>query len=234
MDERAVVAAILNDRSAYDKLTGRLDPGSFGEQARLVIKAAVDFYKKDPRATAVDRSVVESQITRMFASKKHADAVVAYLDDLPEEVSTINVATEYRQLRRYSVGLELAARLGAGQADQETDRLLEKYRALGVEQQGESPRPSIDQLFERIGKDKRMRLGLARINEEIRGGALRGDHIVIFGRPNAFKSMLAVHIASTFLRQGVRVLYLCNEESRERYIPRFLSRLSGMTWGIWN
>lgn len=45
--------------------------------------------------------------------------------------------------------------------------------------------------------------------------------------------MFAINQASALLKQGCKVLYVCNEESEVRYLPRFISRLAGggeYTW----
>lgn len=63
--------------------------------------------------------------------------------------------------------------------------------------------------------------------KEITAGGLRyGDTIMVYGRPGAGKTALAVNIAASLLVQQQTVLYCGNEESRERNGLRFLSLLS--------
>lgn len=230
IDERYLVAALLQDRAAYDLVAGRLDPADFGAQAQLVVKAASQFYAKDPQAARVDMEVLRSLVTRTLANPKHAQAVLAWLADLPPEVSAINVAAEYRALRRHRVGLELAGKLAGGESGDAVDRLIEKYRLLGVEGEGQAdkPRLSLEELIGEAGTAGRIRLGPAELGRHTAPGAARGHHIVVFARPEAGKSMFAINLAAGFLGQGLKVLYTGNEEPIADLQRRFLARLSGI------
>jgi hypothetical protein len=232
LDELAVLAALIQERKAFDRLAGKLDPNDFSEYGQLVAKAVVQFYKRDPGAQRVDRDVVGSTIGRMYPSPKQASAALDYFASIPSEVSTENVVTEYRLLRRRRVGLDLAAALGdRTPQDDRVDRLIDKYRDLSLEDSGEYVRPSMQDLEQRAGT--RIRLSPGLLNDELNGGLLRGDHIVVFGRPNSGKSMFAINQACSILKQGYKALYVCNEETHVRYLPRFVSRLAGggkYTW----
>lgn len=228
MDEQKLVAALINDRSAYDELAGKLDPADFSEQGEAILRAGVGQYKRDPSAMAVDRDVLESAIRRMFANEKHADNVIHWLADLPSDVSSRNVAAEYRLLRRERVGFDLAAKLGAGEHDESVQALIEKYQELSREGTAEKDRPSIDDLYEDIAGGARMRLYPAGVNRACRGGCLPGHNITVFARPNAGKTLLAINMAAGFLRDGRRVLYTGNEEPINDLVLRMLARLSGL------
>jgi archaellum biogenesis ATPase FlaH len=229
IDERAIVQAILQDRTAYDALAGRLDPADFGAQAALVVKNASQFYQKDSSATRVDLEVLRSQVTRTFANKKHAESVLAWLGDLPEAVSSVNVAAEYRQMRRHKIGLELASKLGSGEHSDATERLVEKYRLFGVDTgEAEKPKLTIDELVETVGEGKRIRLVPAALNKETAGGVLRGHNIVIYGRPESGKSMMAINLSAGFCNQNLRTMYAANEEPISDVQKRHLSRMSGI------
>jgi len=224
LDEAPIIAAILQDRRAFDRLAGKLDPNDFSEYGQLIIKAAVQYYKRDPAASTVDRDVLGSHIGRMFPSPKQASAALEYLASIPSDVSTENVVTEYRMLRRRRVGFDLAAALAAKDPDDETiDKLIDKYRDLSLEQAGETPRPSMADLMARSGE--RLPLSPSVLNEKVNGGLMRGDHVVVFGRPNAAKTMFLIHQAAAWLVRGYKGLYVCNEESRERVYARFESRM---------
>lgn len=229
MDEQQILAAVLSSRSAYDKLAGKLDVAEFSEFGQLILRATVSYYARDPEAKAADRAVVSSSIQRMFPTAKQSRAVLDYLADVPQETSAVNVVEEYRLLRRHRVGLELAGCLGEkAPNDERIARLIDKYLALSSEERGEKPRPTLDDLAERAGR--RMKLHPAAVNQEVSGGLLPGDHVVVFGRPNVGKSMFAINQAAHLVRQGFRVLYVCNEEDAARYLPRFIARLSGYKW----
>lgn len=230
IDERAIVAAILRDRRAYDSLAGRLDPKDFGAQAELIVKVAGQFYRRDAEAMSVDAAVLQSSIPRHFANPKHAAAVLSWLEDLPAEVSAVNLAAEYKAMRRHKVGLELAAKLASGaHGDAFTDKLVEKYRLLGVDEEAQAkPRLTIDELAETVGEGRRIKLMPGALNDAAGGGALRGHNILVYARPDVGKTMFVINLGAGFIRQGLTVLYTGNEEPIADVQKRFLSRMSGV------
>ena len=229
MDEAYLLAALLASREAFDSLQGRLDPADFSETGRLVVRSLSQFYKRDPQAASVDRAVVESEIRRAIPNPKHADSACGFLARLPDTVSATNVSAEYRALRRHNVGLELADALVRGDhGNAKTERLVEKYRALGVEQSGERAKLSVEDLIDSTRREGIIRLVPSRL-DEIVGGVMRGHNITICGRPESGKTMFAIHLSAGFLAQGLRVLYTGNEEPIRDLQLRFLSRLAGIS-----
>ena len=227
IDERTLVAAMLVDREAYDALAGRLDPCDFGAQAALVVRAIGQFYQRDKNALRVDLEVLKSRVGRSFANHKHAESVLLWLMDLPEEVSAVNVAVEYRQLRRHRVGMDLAAKLAAGTDEEGIDKLVDKYRMLGTDLEGSRQKLSLNELVETVGDAHRLRLVPKALTEAVGGGVLRGHCILVYARPEAGKSMFAINLSAGFLKQGLKVLYAGNEEPIADVQRRFLARMSG-------
>ncbi|MHC4708261.1 MAG: DnaB-like helicase C-terminal domain-containing protein [Planctomycetota bacterium] len=231
MDEQQIVAAILSDRKAYDRLSGKLDLDSFGEMGRLVVQAALDYYRVDPQSPRVDRAVLASKVRRMFPSEKHVRSVLDYVAALPGEVSVANIVEEYRLLQRHNTGLQLAARLGSGQHDDYTDKLWSEYGDLAVDEEATAnERLSYQELAETTGAGA-ARLVPTRLNEAVAGGVNRGHNIVVFGRPESGKTAFAINLSWGFLRQKLRVLYTGNEEPISDLLKRILSRFSNISVG---
>jgi archaellum biogenesis ATPase FlaH len=223
-----IVSAIIADRAAYDRLAGRLDPSDFDEFGKLVVKAAHDYYARDPGAGSVELAVLDSALRRAIPNPKQADNVAHYLRDLPHAGSPANIADEYRLLRRYNVGLSLAAELASGGEQEGIDGLLEKYRELGVEQENDQDKLTLEELMETVGEGNQIPVLPSRLNVELDGGVLRGHSIVIYGRPESGKTAFAVNMCAGFLQSGLRVLYTGNEEPLRDLQLRFISRLSGV------
>lgn len=225
MHEELIVAAMLADRGAFDALAGELDAGAFGAQADLIVSELREFYGRDADARKADLAVLESALARRFPTDKQSSNVIAYLRELPTDVSVPNIVAEYREVRRRKVALELAAALATG-ADHE--ELLARFTSIGAETVAESPKLEADELIEAIATGSRLRLVPGALNEKVGGGALRGHNIVVYGRPESGKSMMAINLTAGFLGQGLRVLYAGNEEPRADLQKRLLSRMSGI------
>jgi len=228
MDETAILSAMLYDRRAYDKLSAVLNPDDFSEQGRFVCKQVQDFYQNDAAASAVDAEVIRSAAERSFPNPKHAAGITDYLEELEEPASTANIASEYLALRRYNLGLDIAAKLGRGEP---ADELMQRYADLdsSTTDDGERAKLPIDELFSEGSTQGSIRV-FPRIFEQYLGAGLeRGHNVTIFGRPESGKSMLAITFAGGFLYQGLRVLYCGNEEPAAHIQRRILSRLSGFT-----
>ena len=227
MEEQLIVAALLNSRQAYDQIAGTLDLGTFSEHAKLAVGAAMEFYAADEKAQQVDRDLLTSKVRRLYPNEKHVRALLDYLATIPREVSTPNIVREYRLLQRYTTGLHLAARLGAGEHDSETEKLWRRYGELGLDQEvTEQDKLGYEDLVQTVGSGNKLRLFPERLNEAVSGGVSKGHNITLFGRPESGKTAFAINLSAGFLKQGLRVLYTGNEEPVADLQKRFLSRLS--------
>ena len=63
-------------------------------------------------------------------------------------------------------------------------------------------------------------------NKLVGGGAMPGHHILIFGRPEAGKSLFAIHQACGIANSGKKVLYCGNEESVKTHTARAACNLA--------
>jgi KaiC/GvpD/RAD55 family RecA-like ATPase len=66
------------------------------------------------------------------------------------------------------------------------------------------------------------------LNDRLRGGLKKGNHVVAFGRPEAGKSCFAINAACGFARQGFQGLYFINEDRPQDIILRCVANLSGV------
>lgn len=227
MLEEELCSALLADRAVYDALAGSLEPSEFGERAALVVRLACSYYAADPGATHVSRDVLESGLAREVANPKHLDGLRRWVAELPPCPSTANLALAYRQLRRHNVGLRLAAHLAAGQSAA-AEALVTEWVDLGTPP--DARRAGRLGLAELVGATRReglIRLGPKALNEAAGGGASPGHHIILFGRPEAGKSGFAINQTAVSLKQGLKVLYVGNEEPLVNTQIRLLARLTG-------
>ena len=130
-------------------------------------------------------------------------------------------------------GRELAAEMEAEWDRDTINRLVTEHAEL-MKATSLTKRSSVDwgagleELSTEIGTGKRVRLWPGKLQEKT-GGALPGTHIVIFGRPEAGKTLITVNMVGGFLRDQHRTLYIGNEEGINTIKERIRWNLAGMT-----
>lgn len=238
--ERNVVASCLKSREAYERIAPVIEKeGGLSEQSKIILGHVGEYYNRDPEATAVDRDLLIASITRGLPNPKHqkmfAD-VVASLCGM--DVSPANVVHDFVAVRReYAAGM-LATALASGKPHDEVAPLIEEYEKW---KDGELPSLEesvcevlqgtsiVDLVAARNKSGSTIQLLPQSLNERLDGGLLRGHHVVIFARPEVGKTMFVVNSIYGFLRQGLRVLYIGNEDPLDDIVVRVVSRLSDMT-----
>jgi KaiC/GvpD/RAD55 family RecA-like ATPase len=229
MDESNLCAAICGKRSNYEKLSGvGLESKDFGEAARCVVSSAGEQYRRDSELSAVDRSVLRSQVERRFGQGSMADSVMDFVDSFPDDVSGINAIEEYRLLRLARTATTLATLLATGQHGDETASMVQRYTRLAAGEEGEDAKPRLTAEDFEDDEGQRIALSPTRLNNYIGGGVLRGHNITVYGRPDSGKSLFSINQAAFACRQGYRVLYVANEEPAQDITRRLLSRLAGV------
>lgn len=229
MDERLLLGVCLHRRKAYEDLMALgCTSGEFTETARVVFDALDQQYRQDGDVRKIDFSLLRSQIERRYGRGSMADSAVEYAENCPSNASGVNVAEEYRLLRLHSTSTRLATLLASGDHSDETQQEVDKYRSLVAGEAGEEfkERLTIDDFTEDSGE--RIKLYPSTINRCIKGGVHRGNNIVIFGRPNSAKTMLAINNAACLAKSGYKVLYVGNEEPPMDITRRLLSRMAKM------
>lgn len=226
-----MIAAILDSRAAFDKARKFIVEDELSPQGKLWYTLILDWYDNDAMAASVDREAVEERGKRSFP-EKHFDTLLGYWKSIPASISPANVVTDLIGLRRFSVGNQLCSSI-QGQNKEKTQRLLEEYSELmKSDKLGTSiVRWTEDdkELAERLSRNNLIKLFPQSLNAKCKGGAARGDHIVIFGRPESGKTMFTVNMVSGFLRQTLRVLYIGNEEDTYKTRKRIICNLASCT-----
>src|SRR5208283_4103275 len=145
-----------------------------------------------------------------ITNPKHAAPILAALDDLPD-TSTANVVQCVLDLRRYNLSAEFAAAtMGKDRkkADKLLAELIEIWDKSDIADEATEVEYAKDwkQLDSVVGKERRISLGLASLDDRIGGGCLPGHHVLIFGRTEIGKSCLTVSLAANLVSSGKRVL----------------------------
>lgn len=233
MLDAQLIAAGLRSRRAWEMFAPHVDPKELTAQAQFWYGIMREWYARDPQAPALDKSLLIEQGRLRITNPKHVEALMGFMNDLPEAPSPENVANVALELKRHNVGMELAAAI-ANSDHKRAASLHKKYGELMAATELRAKRKYEDavgwaDLDAVVGDDKRIPLAPKELNKRAGGGALPGHSILIFGRPEMGKSTIAINMARGFLFTGQRTGYLGNEDNINILKKRMRCRLSGMT-----
>lgn len=234
--ERKLLAAAVNDRRAFDLLAKHVGPSDLSEPGKRVFHIVQQYYGRDPKATHCDLETVTSLVVQSATNPKHKESFEAIMEGIGRtDISGINVVAEIIGAKQEALAARLATALSAGEGPETTAPLIEEYRALAsatsLDEEEESDlmqAPSLADLLP-SGKENLIRLLPKSLNVRLDGGLERQRHVVVIARPEMGKTAFLVNLGYGFLKQGLRVLYLGNEEPIEDTAMRYICRLSNMT-----
>lgn len=223
------LASMCVNRSIFEAIEASLK--DLDPITAAVLSAINEYYKRDGSAMYVDLDVLEALVVGGMPNHKHqADArvVIEAIREQVPIVSTANVAAVVRQWKKSQLGSAIAAKLASSQHGEVSD-LMEQY--LNVCDSVELGRePDLEEILEHLVNPKNaLPIGPKRLNEMLDGGAHPENHIGIFGRSNAGKSLFAIDVHCRLARLGKRGIYMENEDNTNSTRLRFYSNLSGMT-----
>lgn len=228
--ERKILAAAIQDRESYEKLVSVVSKNDFSDLGYEIWNKVNLYYTTDKDAKAVDVDLLKQMLEKTLP--KHIEVINHTLDIL-SETSVPNLLRELVDLKRHTVANKLINALGT--SSKEIPVLIEEYQGIedtisidekAIENVSDYAGEVLEELSDLTGL---MKVYPLELNERIDGGVLGGHQILIYARPNAGKTQFAINLSRGFIRDGKRVLYLCNEEPKKQILQRFVSRLSGLT-----
>lgn len=235
MREKQVLSSAIKDRRAYDTIADHVERDDFTEQGFIIWSSVCDFYNRDGSVGSVDPEILAESVARGVSADKHKDMFRDLVHTLAtNECSPANVVNDLLATKREVVGKQLAAALLGN--DTTAVQLLRRYDELLTtneldSDEGEVPRSglSVESLVaEKFNKDNLVQVMPQSLNDRLDGGCKPGHHIVLFARPEMGKTMMTIEMMAGFLRQGLNVLYIGNEDPLDDVNMRVINRLSGM------
>jgi archaellum biogenesis ATPase FlaH len=235
MRERQVLASCIQSREAYDAVADYVGRDDLSEQGWIIWEGINDYYGADGGAGCVEAGILAESIARTIAVDKHKEmfrTLVQSMDQL--EVSAPNVVADLLATKRDRVGKQLAAALLAGEEagelhDQYGDLLLAEDLGEAEESTARIGFSVAELVAEKFDESNLIKVMPESLNNRLGGGVKPGHHIVLFARPEMGKTMMTIEMMSGFLRQGLTVLYIGNEDPIDDINMRVINRLSGMT-----
>jgi archaellum biogenesis ATPase FlaH len=236
MNETKILSACLKSRQAYESIAGIQDTEDFTPMGQYWWKQLDAYYMADCDASSVDTDLLLERGLRDVNDNQRS-TVADYYSGIPingEAVSSINVVKDLFSIRRQGVGMGIAQMLINPEAidPSELQAAMESYQNLTLDEgeaNGEAQFVGWTGLSETTSRENAIKLAPQKLNDRLRGGAIAGDHVFIFGRPEVGKSLFAINMAAKCAKLGHKVLYLGNEEPIERTMQRMACNLSGAT-----
>lgn len=241
--EYPLLAASLRSRHDYELIRSYIDTklSTYSKPFQVVMAKVGEYYKRDPDVQGVSVEVLTTQIAETIRNDKHVQLFSDFIGKAVTNVgSDINVRAAILLAKQQEVADQVAAVLvdkGANSPDaapllEELTRLRALTSLEELEEDGLESYHNIDleQLVSvEYDPDNIIKLYPQSLSDRLDGGAKKGHHITVYGRPEVSKSATCINMNCGFARQGKRSLYFINEDRPQDIILRHVSNLSGLT-----
>lgn len=230
MNEKKILASIVQDRANYDLIADHVDTKEFSPEVRLIYEEVAEYYESDHKCGHADTEILVARLERKLPDPKHAKRCVGVLNALPD-VSGTNVVRELLAVKAGTAGLELASSIAAGKQDK---ALAERYLSLLSLEALDTPNEEVqglqvaDLVAKRLDDKELIQIAPRELNSRLDGGARPGHHVLVYAPTEMGKTLFVINMVAHFLRQGLRTLYVGNEDPAEDILLRLFSRISGM------
>jgi archaellum biogenesis ATPase FlaH len=232
MFEQKIIAAFIKSRKDYDVAVGHVK--GLSPMGKAVLGAVTEYYEMDRQAEAIDTEVIDANLERRFGGvPKHLRELKDYMAELYSvEVSAINVTKEILESEKERIGILLADAILTKNKDMISTYMREYddiYNGVDLDMGDDDMYTGVDLgEFEHIYSEENLiKIAPPALNSRLRGGLIRGQHLLLAAMSEAGKSLFAINMAAGFIRQGFKVLYIGNEDPIVELILRLLSNLSG-------
>lgn len=242
--EQALLAASIRSREDYNLVKSHCEMrlSTYSKLFQIVMIKIGDYYARDGDAGMVLPEILLAQINETIRNEKHINAIKDMVSDaLGAASSDVNVRAAIILAKQQEVADRLSQALASGIVPKDTtiDDMMAELTALRkmttLEEMNKEEievfhNINLDDLFTReFDPDSLIKVYPSSLNDRLDGGAKRGHHITVYGRPESMKSGTAINMSCGFLRQQLRGLYLINEDRPQDIIIRHVANLSGMT-----
>lgn len=231
MEESKLLNIACNDRNAFLVLSKYGFSDNLAESSKFIWKAVARYYEKDKKASYVDLEVIRDLIKRKFENTIHEDKLNAVLNNFREGVSVPNVLeayTEYK-LRELEEQIQVLIAQNNDKKAEAINEWIELKRGLNGKEYGKELHQGVEFEEEELSNFNPYMLYPKSLNKYIDGGMEKQEQAIVFARPNLGKTALALTFAVGFLKQGLKVLFLTNEDSPRKTKLRLAQVLLGVS-----
>lgn len=232
--EHKILAAIIADRASFDRIDAHLDQDDVTPEGAIILKAIRQFYGKDTKAAKADLALIRNTVLRGLSNQKHHeifDLVFQRIKDT--DVSAVNVVDDVLSAKREAAEMALAEAIHAKDRGR-ISQLIEKLSSLRLDEElrgavhEEYQGLDADSLVDTFDESALIRVAPKSLNRRLKGGVMRGHHLVVVAYPETGKTALVLTMMNGFVGQGLKVLYVGNEDPTKSIVRRFVSCLTGL------
>ena len=225
-----ILAAMIVDRTAFDVIYPNVQTRTLDPITAMILAGIARYYHVDSNAEYIHVDTLCDQIIAGLANPKHGPEVKQHLEmvaAMAPDVSSKNVKEVFRIYKEDSIARQLAATLASSNRTGAQD-LMEEYLKLNEVADFEKEPELTALITERFNKEGLMPIMPMALNEALDGGFRKEHHILIFGRPEMGKSLIALNACSGLARFGARGIFFENEDRTDDTRLRIWTNLSGM------
>lgn len=237
MNERKILSAFVKDRAAWESAKELIDRNDFDSVTLHLIDLVSEYYATDQKAANADVEIIADRFARQQPSEKLANTVKSILTQLPS-VSGENVQREIREIKAYNIGLKLSAAFAKGVAGPEVQGLIQDYLRIteGIQETGSDDEDPIEFTVDSLVRKSFQKDGLIQLlprtlTEHLDGGCRPGHHILVFAPTEMGKTLIVINMVAGFTLQGLKTLYVGNEDPVSDLQMRYICRLVGRPKG---
>lgn len=237
--ERELLACALTSREDYGLILQYINTksSSYSKEFQVLITRVGEYYERDKEATHVTVEVLKALIHETVRAEKLATRLSDFMDEaVGSATSVANVRGVILAAKRQEAADKLSVLLASGEHEKAKEALAEYTELLGKDtldsDEEEDTLYCVDVaslIANEYDPTNVISLYPSGLNDRLDGGAKKGHHVTVFGRPNKGKSAFCINLGSGVAYQGKRVMHLINEDRAEDIYLRYVSNLSGRT-----
>lgn len=237
--EKQLVGVSMRSRQDYNLVRNYIDVNGkqYGKPFQVLMGMIGDYYSRDGTATSVNPDVLGAQLHETVRNQKHVELFDNFIAEAAQAGHDTNVRAVILLAKQQEIGDKLAVAITMNSP--EVTELMDEYKKLVDVTSLDVLVDSGMEVFNNIDLGSLMRqefdpasiitLYPQSLADRLDGGAKRGHHVVIYGRPESMKTGTAINMTCGIGRQDKRVNYYINEDRPEDLIIRMVSNLTGMT-----
>lgn len=227
-----ILNAIAHSRKVYEAALAGGVVDIFDDRSLSVYNEIKEYYNTDPDAQHVDVDIILSRVQKRFP--KHQAVFTAVVEQLREPVSVPNILVEINAKRKEDAKDKLATACTLPGNDERILNLIEEYKSyvredeIGTETATVFSDVTVDDILASRNNENTIALAPNALNNAAGKSCLRKHHLLFFARPDAGKTTVAITLTAGFLHQGLKVLYIGNEDPPADIILRMMTRITQM------